>query len=44
MKKFTLFLMSLFLTLGTALAQNYNLTENRLSSDELNAKTASRRA
>jgi hypothetical protein len=33
--------MSLFLTLGTALAQNYNLTENRLSSDELNAKTAS---
>ena len=41
MKKFTLFLMSLFLTLGTALAQNYTPTEERLSSDELNAKTAS---
>ena len=41
MKKFTLFLMSMFLFLGTAMAQDYSLTETRLSSDELNAKTAS---
>ena len=41
MKKFTLFLMSMFLFLGTAMAQSYSLTETRLSSDELNAKTAS---
>ena len=39
MKKFTLFLMSMFLFLGTAMAQSYSLTETVISSDELNAKT-----
>ncbi len=32
--------MSLFLMLGTAMAQNYSLTETGISSEELNAKTA----
>lgn len=40
MRKFTLFLMSLFLMLGTTMAQNYSLTETGISSEELNAKTA----
>ncbi|MBE6286025.1 MAG: hypothetical protein E7093_06265, partial [Bacteroidales bacterium] len=40
MRKFTLFMMSLFLMLGTAMAQNYSLTETGISSEELNAKTA----
>ena len=40
MRKFTLFMMSLFLMLGTAMAQNYSLTETCISSGELNAKTA----
>ena len=40
MKKFTLFLMSLFLMFGTAMAQGYSLTETGISSAELNAKTA----
>ena len=40
MRKFTLFMMSLFLMLGTAMAQSYSLTETRLNSEELNAKTA----
>ncbi|MBR3907063.1 MAG: hypothetical protein IKJ61_03060, partial [Bacteroidaceae bacterium] len=40
MRKFTLFFMSLFLMLGTAMAQNYSLTETGISSEELNAKTA----
>ena len=40
MRRFTLFLMSLFLTLGTIVAQNYVPAETRISSEELNAKTA----
>ena len=35
MRKFTLFMMSLFLMLGTAMAQNYSLTETGISSGEL---------
>ena len=41
MKKFTFFLMSLFFMLGTTVvAQNYVPAETRISSEELNAKTA----
>ena len=40
MRKFTLFLSLFFAMAMTALAQSYTLTETRLSSAELNAKTA----
>ncbi len=40
MRKFTLFIATLFITI-VAMAQSYSLTETRLSSAELNAKTAS---
>ena len=41
MRKFTLFLSLFFAMALTAMAQSYSLTETRLSSAELNAKTAS---
>ena len=41
MRKFTLFLSLFFALALTAMAQSYSLTETRLSSAELNAKTAS---
>ena len=40
MRKFTLFLSLFFAMAMTALAQSYSVTETRLNSEELNAKTA----